>query len=349
MHNPYISIIIPIRNEEKYIYQCLKSITNQKYDKKGFEVLVIDGISTDRTTEIVEQFVREYSNIKMLMNPAKIPATALNIGVRAAKGNVIIRVDGHAVIAADYIAQCVKYLHSTGAECVCGWIKSTQTNRKGQAIALGMSNVFGVGNARFRTNGREGYVDTGAFLAYRREVFDRTGLFYENLVGCEDEEFHYRLQSKGGKIYFTPKIQSSYYTRSTYQELFKQYFRYGHAKVDILKLNPRMMQFRHFVPPIFVVCFVASLLMSLKVGVIAILFPMGYFVTTFFASALIGKRDGWRYIFFLPMVFYCLHFSYGSGFIIGITKVCLKTISITIKELAQKISSFLLLSTNAKR
>ncbi len=329
--NPYISLIVPVRNEERYIHGCMESILNQNYDKEKFEVIVVDGMSTDRTQQIVRQFKKKHSNIKLLKNPVKSTPSALNLSLRSAKGEIIVRVDGHAEIEYDYLTQCINFLHLTGADCVCGVIKSVQTNIIGKAIALGMSSVFGVGNARFRTSGREGFVDTGAFLAYRREVFERNGVFSESCIGCEDDEFHHRLRSKGGRIFFTPKIQSKYFTRSNYRDLFKQYFRYGYGKVTVFKLHPPMMQWRQAIPPLFVLGFVLSLLLYPLAGIAVLFLPIIYFMLSLATTTVICRRDGWRHFLFLPPVFLCLHFGYGSGFILGVLGFCFREILVVLK------------------
>ncbi|TDI83750.1 MAG: glycosyltransferase family 2 protein [Caldithrix sp.] len=340
-----ISVIVPIRDEEKYIRQCLVALQAQDYPHESYEVIVVDGLSDDATPTIVKSFCSSNSNFRMLENVHRIPATGLNIGIRAAKAKVIVRVDGHAVVETDYLTQCLNYLQQTEADCVCGLIKTIQTTTKGTAIALSMSSFFGVGNARFRISGKEGYVDTGAFLAYRREIFDRIGFFDEDLIGCEDDEFHYRLRSKGGRIFFTPKIQSKYYSRSSYRELFKQYFRYGLGKVNVLKRHLRMMQLRQFVPPVLVGIFILSVLLFLFVSPVFLFIPSLYITACLFAAVAISKKNGWKYLIFLLPVFCCLHFGYGLGFISGLLKLSLKPVGGWLQHFVKKLKLFLQLET----
>jgi len=203
---PFVTVIVPERNEEKFITRCLESILHQDYGPEYFEVIVVDGISTDKTCEIIRHLQHEHGNLHLLDNPRRIVPTVLNLGLQRAQGEIIIRVDGHATIAPDYISRCVEMLAETNADCVGGPINSISENADGRAIALAMSSKFGVGNSRFRVaDGYEGYVDTLAFGAYKRSVFERIGFFDEELVRCQDDEFNYRLIKNGGKIFMTPK------------------------------------------------------------------------------------------------------------------------------------------------
>jgi len=319
----FISIISPIRNEEIYIAKCLASLVNQEYDRNQYEILIVDGMSTDRTREIVTEFGSQYKNIKLLDNPNKTVPYALNIGIRNAKGNVLVRVDGHAVIEKDYLYQCVKYLKSTKAECVGGVIESINETFIGKAIALAMSSPFGVGNARFRTSGKEGYVDCLAFGAYRREIFDKIGCFEEEFVRCQDDEFNYRLRKCGGKIFLTPKIRSYYYPRSNLKKLWRQYFQYGFWKIRVLQKHFTTMQPRQFVPAVFVSTLITTGALgtfSKSILSIFILLILIYVVACFSFSLKISIKKGLQYFAILPVIFFILHISYGLGFLCGIIR-----------------------------
>lgn len=320
----FITILVPIRNEETYIGRCLNSIMHQDYDAQGYEVIVIDGISEDETRSIVRCFQKDYKNIKLIDNPNKIVPTALNMGLKASKGHIIIRVDGHAEIAPNYLQQCVEKLRLSNAECVGGYIESVNKTILGKAIALAMSSKFGVGNARFRTSGKPGFVDTIAFGAYRKEIFEKIGFFNEELIRGQDDEFHYRLRKSGGKIYFSPEIRSKYYPRSSLSKLWRQYFAYGYWKVRVLQKHVQMMQVRQFVPPVFVsICFVSGISgmiipAILYWGLIPILGV--YFFTSILVSLFLFWRNGWYYFFLLPVIFSTLHFSWGIGFLWGLIR-----------------------------
>jgi len=319
----YFSIISPVRNEERYIAECLTSLVNQEYDKNKYEILIVDGMSTDATRKIIKEFAAKYPNIRVYDNPYLTVPYGLNIGIEQAKGNIIVRVDGHAALQRDYLQQCEKYLKQTDAECVGGLIESVNQTYMGRAIALAMSSPFGVGNARFRTNGKEGLVDCLAFGAYKRQVFEKIGNFDVELTRCQDDDFNYRLRQFGGKIYFTPHIRATYYPRSSLKKLWQQYFRYGLWKIRILQKHFQRMQLRQFVPPIFVL----SLILSAICG---ILWKPAFFIflsivslymgVTLFVSLFISLRKGIQHIIVLPFIFPTIHISYGLGFLAGILK-----------------------------
>ncbi len=319
----FVSIISPIRNEGKYLAACLDSIISQDYDKDQYEIIIVDGMSDDISKAILATYCEKYPQIKLLHNPQKIAPTALNLGIAEAKGDIFIRVDGHVILQEDYITQCVNYMKATGADCVGGVIESINDSYIGKVIALAMSSVFGVGNARFRTSGAEGFVDTLAFGAYRRDVIRDIGLFDEELVRSQDDEFNYRLRKFGKKIFFTPQIKSFYYSRSNLKELWKQYFQYGFWKVRVLQKHFSMMQWRQFVPPVFVLLLLVCLgLMSFYQGAVYFLSAMtiSYSLLSLIFSLKTALKTDIRFFPLLPVAFGILHFSYGMGFLWGMIR-----------------------------
>ena len=316
---PTVTVIVPMRNEEAYIAKCLSSLIEQDYPKDSMEVLVVDGLSDDRSREIVEEFGEKYPFIRLLDNLRRIVPTAMNIGIKESEAEVIIRVDGHCRLAPDYISQCVRYLEETGAACVGGPIESVGQTPMTQAISLAMSSPFGVGDAYFRCGTqKERYVDTLAFGAYKREVFDQIGLFDEELVRNQDYELNYRLRQADGNILLTPAIKSYYYTRSSLRNLWIQYFWYGFWKVRMLKKHPRSVRVRQLVPPLFVLALLLSgalsAFSSLAVWVFALVVA-SYLSLSLIFSFSIAARKGWRYLPILPVIFACLHLSWGLGFL----------------------------------
>jgi cellulose synthase/poly-beta-1,6-N-acetylglucosamine synthase-like glycosyltransferase len=318
---PFISVLAPIRNEEHTIKECIDSILNQDYSPDKMEILVIDGVSTDTTRDIINQLAP--SRLRVLTNPRKTVPHALNTGLERAKGDIIVRVDGHATLEPDYLSRCVDHLQRTGADCVGGVILSKNSTLTGRAIALAMSSPFGVGNARFRTSGKAGFVDTLAFGAYRKPVFEQLGVFDEELTRCQDDEFNYRLRKAGGSIYFTPEIRSHYTPRSSLLKLWKQYFQYGLYKVRVLQKHLRMMQLRQFVPPLFVMGLFGSLLASLVYPLFWGCFGLvvtSYVCVNLFFTIKIAWRKGIIIGLYLPLIFLILHTSYGLGFLTGLFK-----------------------------
>jgi hypothetical protein len=265
-----------------------------------------------------------YPNARLLDNLQRIVPTALNIGLAEAGGDVMVRIDGHAVVEPDYVSQCMNALEETGADCVGGSIRTVSTTATAQAIAEAMGSPFGVGDARFRTtHDKAMWVDTLAFGAYRRQVFDRVGLFDEELVRNQDDEFNYRLRAAGGRIWLDPRIRSTYFARSTFRSLWRQYYQYGYWKVRVFQKVPGSAQLRHWVPPLFALCVVVGLLAAVLFPVLRVPYVGGllvYAVATLAASALIAARTGWRHFLRLPFVFATLHLSYGLGFWGGILR-----------------------------
>jgi cellulose synthase/poly-beta-1,6-N-acetylglucosamine synthase-like glycosyltransferase len=309
---------MPIRNEAAFIERSLGAVFAQDYPADLLEVLVVDGMSDDGTRDIVTQMLAGYPNARLLDNPQRIVPTALNIGLAEASGDVIVRIDGHAVVEPDYVSQCINALEETGADCVGGSIRTVSTTATAQAISEAMGSLFGVGDAHFRTtHAKSMWVDTLAFGAYRRQVFDRVGLFDEELVRNQDDEFNYRLRAAGGRIWLDPRIQSTYYARSTFRSLWRQYYQYGYWKVRVFQKVPGSAQLRHWVPPLFALAVVGGLLAAILLPVLRLPYLGGLFVyamVNLAASALIAAREGWRHFLRLPIVFATLHLSYGLGF-----------------------------------
>lgn len=318
-----VSIIVPIRNEASFVSPCLDAITKQTY-RDILEVLIVDGMSNDGTTEIVREFIPRMPQARLLNSPGRIAPNAMNIGVLQSTGEIIIRIDGHCIIEPDYVEKCVEYLTKRhDVECVGGPIASVSEGSVGRAIANAMSSPFGVGDAYFRYLHREAYVDTVAFGAYRRPVFDNIGLFDEELIRNQDDEFNYRLREFGGKILLVPEIRAQYSTRSSFRELWRQYHAYGYWKVRVMQKHPKQMQLRQFVPPLFVAALVAS---SMAIPFTSIgLWSLGivggsYAIANIAASIFVGFRKGWKSLPLLPLAFATLHLSYGTGFLIGLVR-----------------------------
>ena len=319
---PFVSVVVPMRNEGRYIERCLRSIAAQDYPKDRFEVIVVDGGSTDSSRELVDSMRDALPNMRVVDNKGKHTSRGLNIGLAYAHGEVIARVDGHAYVASDFVTESVAALRRTGADAVGGPIKTLGEGATGEAIALAVSSPFGVGNAVFRYSQREQWTDTVAFPAYRRDVFDRIGPFAE-IEGGEDDDFHLRLVDAGGRLLLTPRIQSTYFARSSLLDLLRQYFGYGQAKSVVLTRHPRRTRLRQLVPSAFVVAVIASLIVAAFGGVLALpLAVIGgtYLLALAAASVLVAQKNGWRHLLRLPWTFACMHFAYGIGFLSGLLR-----------------------------
>src|SRR5262245_34169273 len=198
---PLVTVIMPVRQEAGFIARSLGAVLAQEYPVERLEVLVADGGSTDGTREIVQAHQARHPNLRLVDNPGQIVPTGLNAALRHARGEVIVRVDGHTEIAPDYVLECVSALRRMGADNVGGRMNAIGEGPFGEAVALATSSPFGIGNARFHYSDREEWVDTVYMGAWPREVFARIGLFDEELVRDQDEEFNYRLLGLGGRIW----------------------------------------------------------------------------------------------------------------------------------------------------
>ena len=316
-----VSVIVPCRNEERYIARCLDSIVATDYPRDRLEVLVVDGLSEDRTRSIVADYGARYPFIRLLDNPGRIPPTAVNAGIRAARGEILVRMDAHGVYPANYIPELAAALQQSGADSVGGVLVTLPANHTAiaQAIAIAMSHPFGVGNSYFRVGVREPrWVDTIAFFCCRRETFDRVGLFDETLARDEDSEFNGRLIQGGGRILLVPNVTARYYARDSLRQLARMYHQYGYAKPLVARKLGRVTTVRQLVPAVFVTTLAAATLALPWVpgaGVLlgAALAPYLLAVATCAIGA--GRRGGLRTVAALGLAFPVVHFSYGLGFL----------------------------------
>ena len=319
---PLVSVVVPMHNERRYIERCLRSLAAQDYPRDLFEVIVVDGGSTDGSSELVESMRDEMPNLRVVENRGKHTSRGLNLGLAFARGDVIARVDAHASVAPDFLSEGVAALRRADADAVGGPIETLGDGATGEAIALAVSSPFGVGNAVFRYSQREQWTDTVAFPAYRRDVFDRIGPFAE-IDGGEDDEFHLRLLDAGGRILLTPQIRATYYARRSYAELVRQYFGYGQAKVVVLQRHPRRTRLRQLVPAGFVVALVGSFFVGLFGGLMIlplVIVGGAYLALSLGVSVALAWRRGWRYLPRLPLAFVCMHLAYGVGFLSGLLR-----------------------------
>jgi len=328
---PLVTLILPIRNESAFIARGLAAILAQDYPVACMETLLADGLSTDSTRQAIHDFAVLYPQLQIhiLDNPGKIVPTGMNIALRRAKGDILIRVDGHCVIARDYVSKCVEHLQKDGVDGVGGPIESIGETRMAKAIAIGMSSPFGVGNSAFRTtSGRSMLADTVPFPAYTRQIIERAGLYDEELVRNQDDEYNYRIRELGGKILLADDVHSAYFSRTSLKGLWQQYYQYGYWKVRVLQKHPRQMSLRQFAPPALLLALLASaglaLFSVLRLPSLAVLrllssiIPLLYLTANLLASFWTASKHGWRSLPVLPLVFATLHLGYGSGLLVGL-------------------------------
>lgn len=337
MEYPKVTLVVPVWNERDQIAACLDRILGQSYPKDRLEILVVDGGSRDGTREVVEGVLRdggvpnlgpgsegrvsnpEGPSVRLLDNPKGQRASGLNIGIKAAGGDVIVRVDARSSIPSDYIEQCVKTLHDTGADNVGGVQQPIGDGATQEAIGIVLSHPFGVGNAAFRLGKKSGYVDTVYLGCFRRDVFAKVGLFDEQgAIISEDSDINQRIREAGGKVYLNADIRVSYYPRETFGEFWRIAFRYGGARAGNLLKHRRLTSWRQTVPPAFMLSL--ATLGGLAGWDSRFLVPLAvlggiYFAVDVVIAAGLFIRRGKPSLFpRLLLAFPCLHFGWALGF-----------------------------------
>ncbi len=327
-NNIKVSIIIPCRDEEKYIEKCLDSIITNDYPKDKMEVLVIDGMSEDGTRKIIKDYSKKFPFIKLLENKNKFTPFGLNTGIKAARGKIIVRMDAHATYAKDYISKCVAYLNKYKADNVGGIIKTLPAKDTlfAKAIALSLSHPFGAGFSYFRIGSEKPkWVDTVFSGCYRKEIFEKIGLFNEKLIRSQDLEFNLRLKKRGGRILLAPSIISYYYPSSTFKEFLKHNFIDGIWSIYPLKFVKMPFSVRHYIPLIFVTNLIGLLLLSVFFPIFLWLFllisGLYFLVNIYFSFKITTQEKSFRYLFIMPIIFASRHIAYGLGSIFGLIKL----------------------------
>lgn len=325
---PFVSVVMAIRNEESYIRQTLEAIIAQDYPLELIEIVISDGMSDDGTVGEINGLIDDRSKgglptpgIEILENPERYVPTGLNRAIGKAAGSVIVRVDGHVEIDKNYIMECVRALDETDCAVVGGPIDTVGEGTLAEAIALATSSRFGVGNSAFRTSQKASFVDTVPFGTFRKEALVAAGLFDERFKKHQDYELNYRIRKSGGRIFLSPNIRSTYYSRVTTRKLISQYFNYGVWKGRFLRVHPGSLRWRHLVPPSLVACELATLALSLFSPVFLTLFLVvlaSYAVFLAAASLTVCRRGGWRMLHLIPLIILLLHHCWGSGVLVGL-------------------------------
>ncbi len=328
--SPLVSIIVPCRNERRYIAACLESIRMNDYPADSVEVVVVDGASDDGTRDVLRDYVQNWPRVRWLDNPARTTPAALNIGVRHVRGEIVMRMDAHCHYPRDYISSLVRWLDESGADNVGGICRTLpgSDSPTARAIAIALSHPFGVGNSRFRIGTtKPRWVDTVPFGCYRCDVFERIGLFDEELVRNQDDEFNQRLLKDGGRILLVPDVTVDYYARDSIAKVARMYYQYGYFKPLVAKKLGRIGTLRQVVPAAFVLALAVSLVLGVwfvpaKIVFVGIL--GAYLVTMLVAGVATIPKNGFRTSALLFVVFPVLHLSYGWGSLLGIVRFLLR-------------------------
>ncbi len=321
---PFVSVIVPIRNEADFIERTILSILENDYPADKMEIIVVDGMSDDGTREIVAKLAEQDSRIKLIDNPEKIVPFAMNRGIRLSQGDLFIRIDGHAEIARDFIKNSIKCLaEHPEAWVVGGYIETVSRGFVGQAISAAMQSPVGVGGAKFRLGDYEGWVDTLAFGTHHKWIVDKIGYFDEELVRNQDDEFNLRIILAGGKIWLSKAIKSKYYARSSLKKLWRQYFQYGFWRIRVMQKHKRPATLRQIVPLLFVL----SVILLALGGIVyrPIWWILGVELALYLSGLMIGaldvaRKSGIKYALLSPLIFLILHFAYGLGSLWGIVR-----------------------------
>ncbi|MFZ5984788.1 MAG: glycosyltransferase family 2 protein [Acidobacteriota bacterium] len=326
MRWPSVSVIVPCRNEQGHLQDCLESILIQDYPTIQ-EIFFMDGQSEDRTRELIVDAARRDSRIKLLDNPWKVVPHALNIGIEASSGSFIIRMDAHSTYPSDYVRRCVEGLVHSGAWNYGGvFVNRTRTGAiVARAIAALTNHPFGVGNAHFRHGTEKRRADTVPFGCFPRDLFSRVGLFDERLVRNQDNEFNARILKAGGTILLDPEIHIFYYNQESVRGLFRQALWTGSWNAITHFLCPHAFRWRHALPGAFtagVVTLLAASAGSLALGVDRVAFAglvplLAYFLMTVACGVDVGRREGWRIGTLVPALGFGYHFTYGLGYLWG--------------------------------
>lgn len=323
-----LSVICPIYNEEKYIAKCIDSILAQDYPKDDLEVIFVDGMSSDRTREIVAEYSAKYPFIRLIDNPDRIVPPAMNIGIKASMGDIIVRLDAHAVFPQNYLSELVKNLHELDADNVGGVCRTLPINDTPvcRSIAYVLSSSFGMGNSHFRIGADSiKEVDTVPFGCFKRELFERVGYFDEELTRNQDDEFNGRIIKNGGKIFLLPDLVIDYYARDTVAKVYKMFYQYGLFKPLVNKKLGQPATIRQFFPLLFVLGLILGPLTFLISSAFIWLY-LGVLLVYLTLAAVFSSKESrsLKEVLIKIWVYFVVHFAYGWGYINGIIKLIFK-------------------------
>ena len=319
---PRVSLIIPCYNEEIRITRLLQCLVDQTYPLEDMEVILADGMSTDRTRALIETFQKQHPlpKINIIDNPQRTIPAALNLAIKASSGKLIVRMDAHTLPAKDYVVLSVQAFDEGKGQDVGGVIDIAPGSDTwiGKAIAVATRHPLGVGDAKYRWAKIAGYADTVAFGTYARKTFDEIGFYDESLLVNEDYELNSRLRAAGGRIWIDPVIRATYYSRPDLSSLASQYFIYGFYKYRMLKRHPGTLRWRQALPPLFVLGILMLLLFAAfwHIAAILLLIVVAFYLLVLVAGSLpeVFKQRMPLLLLGIPLAIMTMHFLWGCGF-----------------------------------
>ncbi len=315
---PSVSVVIPARNEARHIRPTLTAVLAQDY-QGPLEVVLADGASVDATKAEALAVAASDQRLRVVDNPDATTPAGLNAAIAASTGEVIVRCDGHAVLPSGYVTRAVETLERTGADVVGGVQAATGRQPVQRAIAMAMSSLLGVGDAKFHKGGEEGPTDTVYLGVFRRKALDRVGLFDTMLIRNQDYELNYRIRKSGGLVWFDPALRVEYTVRDSLPKLWRQYFQYGSGKRQMLARNPGALRWRQLAPPALMVGLAGSIALAAMGSSLGIVIPATYALTILSATTVAAVRRKDLAAVLLPLVFPTMHLAWGAGFLMGRT------------------------------
>jgi len=323
---PKFSMIIPARNEEEFIERCVRACLENEYPADKIEVIVADGFSDDQTREIVERLAREDSRVRMFDNPQRISPTGVNIGIRNAMGDIVVFLSGHAVVSRNFMSELARVLREhPDVWRAGGAVETVSMTFMGKAISAAMSSPVGVGVGNWRVGAQEGYVRQTCFSAVPRWVFDKVGVYDEELVRNQDDEFVQRVHEAGGKEYMTQSVRVQYFSRTSLRKLARQYYQYGFWRIRTIQKRRHPAHMRQILPILFVLAWLplAALAAAGAISWWPLALPLAVFAGAYALGLLgnvfwVARRDRFGIALLTPLACATIHFSYGWGGLVGL-------------------------------
>lgn len=320
---PFVSVIVPCYNEEKTIRHLLSAVYGQTYPRARMELVIADGMSTDRTRELISAFQKECPdfNVTVVNNTTKTIPAALNQAIRESRGEIIVRLDAHSMPIPEYVERCVADHQAGKGDNIGGvWeIRPGADTWIAESISYAAAHPLGVGDAMYRLKASEGGVDTVPFGSFKRSLIEKIGFFDETLLANEDYEFNTRVRESSGTVWLDPSIRSVYFSRSSLSTLGAQYWRYGFWKWRMLKRYPHTLRWRQALPPVFVLSLIGLIVLSLVIAP-ALYLLLAQIFLYFFVLGLAGLRLAARkqrpFLFWgVPLAIATMHVTWGTGFL----------------------------------